>query len=134
MKSWLKYQQKIACFLYNATKFNLLCPATIYKNFIFMQKYAIEVRCYFLTFSLQGKLSKYDIYVKRKHTKTNENMIFSTLFTILFFMQCGLYLWLFLMHTLKIFDIYASVNHLLETQNVYSFHIYFNLPVYRIKR
>ena len=38
--------------------------------------------------------SKNDIYVKRKHTKTNENMIFPVLFTsfrktkILFFMQC----------------------------------------------
>ena len=47
----------------------------------------------FLHFRLKESL-KNDIYVKRKHTKTNENMIFPVLFTsfrktkILFFMQC----------------------------------------------
>ena len=30
---------------------------------------------YFLIFSLEGKFRKYDISVKRKHNKTNENMI-----------------------------------------------------------
>ena len=47
----------------------------------------------FLHFRLKES-SKNDIYVKRKHTKTNENMIFPVLLTsfrktkILFFMQC----------------------------------------------
>ena len=59
-----------------------------------MQKYTFAERCCFVTFSFKGKLRKYDISVKGKHTKTNENMIFSALFTnfrktkILFFMQC----------------------------------------------
>ena len=45
------------------------------------------------TFSFEGNLKKYDISLKRKHTKTNENMIFSVVFTnfcktkILFFVQ-----------------------------------------------
>ena len=58
-----------------------------------MQEYAFTKRCCFLTFSFEGKFRKYDIFVKRKHTKTNENMIFSVLFTnfrktkILIFMQ-----------------------------------------------
>ena len=48
------------------------------------------------TFSLEGKFRKYDISVKRKHTKTNENMIFFVLFKnfcktkIILFMQCEL--------------------------------------------
>ena len=51
-----------------------------------------EIYC-FLTFSFEGKFRKY-ISVKGKHIKTNENMIFSVLFTnfgrtkFLFFMQC----------------------------------------------
>ena len=59
-----------------------------------MQKYPFAEGCCFLTFSFEGKLRKYDISVKGKHMKTNENMIFSALFTnflktkILFFMQC----------------------------------------------
>ena len=53
--------------------------AIIYENFIFTQKYAFAERCCFLTFSFEGKLRKYDISVK--HTKTNENVIFSALFT-----------------------------------------------------
>ena len=67
--------------------------AIIYENFIFTQKYAFAERCCFLTFSFEGKLRKYDISVKWKHTKTSENMIFSALFTnfrktkIIFFMQ-----------------------------------------------
>ena len=75
-----------------------LRAAVVYENFIFTQKYAFAERCCFLTFSFEGKLRKYDISVKRKHTKTNENMIFSALFTnfrktkILFFMQCTLIL------------------------------------------
>ena len=69
-----------------------LCPAIIYKNVIFKQNYAFAERYCFLTFSFEGKLRKDDISVKRKHMKTNENMIFSALFTnfhkkkILFFM------------------------------------------------
>ena len=55
--------------------------AIIYENFIFMQKYTFAERCCFLTFSFEGKLRKYGISVKRKHTKTNKNMIFSALFT-----------------------------------------------------
>ena len=67
--------------------------AIIYENFIFTQKYAFAERCCFLTFSFEGNVRKYDISVKRKYTKTNENMIFSALFTnfcktkILFFIQ-----------------------------------------------
>ena len=66
------------------------------------KKYAFAERCCFLTFSFEGKLRKYDISVKRKHTKTNENMIFSAIFTnfrkrkILFFMQCQIYMFLIL--------------------------------------
>ena len=71
-----------------------LRTAIVYENFIFTQEYAFAERCCFLTFSFEGKFRKYDISVKRKHTKTNENMIFSVLFTnfcetkILFLMQC----------------------------------------------
>ena len=49
----------------------------------------------FFTFLFEGKSRKYDISVKRKLTKTNENMIFSVLFTnfrktiILFFFSCS---------------------------------------------
>ena len=56
-------------------------PAIIYESFTFKQKYAFAERCCFLTFSFKGKLRKYDISVKRKHTKTNENIIFAALFT-----------------------------------------------------
>ena len=95
MKSWPKYDQKIACFRYNTTydKISSLRPAIIYENFIFTLQYAFAERCCFLTFWFNGKLRKYDITVKQKHTKTNENMIFSALFTnfrnakILFFMR-----------------------------------------------
>ena len=65
-----------------------------------MQKYALAERCCFLTFSFEGKFRKYDISVKCKHTKTQENMIFSALFKnflktkIIFFMQS----------TLRLFD------------------------------
>ena len=75
-----------------------LRAAVVYENFIFTQKYAFAERCCFLTFSFEGKLRKYDISVKRKNTKTNENMIFSALFTnfrktkILFFMHCNIFL------------------------------------------
>ena len=36
---------------------------------------------YFLPFFFEGKLIKCDISVKRKHTNTNEKMIFSVLYT-----------------------------------------------------
>ena len=71
-----------------------LRAAVVYENFIFTQKYAFAERCCFLTFSFEGKFRKYDISVKRKHTETNEKMIFSILFTsfrrtkVLVFMQC----------------------------------------------
>ena len=58
-------------------KIYLYVQLIIYKNFIFTQKYAFAERCCFLTFSFEGKLRKYDISVKQKHTKTNKNMIFS---------------------------------------------------------
>ena len=90
----LNTSKKIACFRYNTTqKISSLRPAIIYENFIFTQKYAFAERCCFLTFSFEEKFRKHYISVKRKHTKTNENMIFSVLFTnfrgtkILFFMQ-----------------------------------------------
>ena len=75
------------------TKMSSLHPAIIYEKFIFTQKYALAERCCFLTFSFEGNIRKYDISVKRKHTKTNKNMIISALFTnfrktkILFFVQ-----------------------------------------------
>ena len=61
---------------------------------MFTQEYAFVERCCFLRFLFEGKFRKYDISVKRKHTKTNENIIFSVFFTnfrktkILFFMRC----------------------------------------------
>ena len=61
---------------------------------MFTQEYAFVERCCFLRFLFEGKFRKYDISVKRKHTKTNENIIFSVFFTnfrktkILFFMWC----------------------------------------------
>ena len=61
---------------------------------MFTQEYAFVERCCFLRFLFQGKFRKYDISVKRKHTKTNENIIFSVFFTIfrktkiVFFMRC----------------------------------------------
>ena len=61
-----------------------LCVAIIYENFIFTQEYAFAERCWSLTFLFEGKFRKYDISVKRKHTKTNEKMIFSVLFTEFF--------------------------------------------------
>ena len=70
-------------------------------SFIFTQKYAFADRCCFVTFSFEGKSRKYDISAKRKHTKTNKNMIFSVLFTnfcktrIIFFMQWSLFSTLF---------------------------------------
>ena len=70
-----------------------LHPANVNGNFIFMQKYGFAERCCFLTFSFEGNFRKYDIFVKRNHTKAEEKMIFSVLFTnfsqtkILFFMQ-----------------------------------------------
>ena len=72
-----------------------LRAAVVYENFIFTQKYAFAERCCFLRFSFEGKLKKYDISVKQKHTKTNKNMFFSALFTNFcktknnFFIQCG---------------------------------------------
>ena len=86
MKCLPKHQQKTACFRCNTTlKISSLRRAIVYENFIFTQKYAFAERRCFLTFSFEGKLRKYDISVKRKHTKTNGNMIFSALFTKFFF-------------------------------------------------
>ena len=82
----LKYRQRKVDL--NTSKKSLVFvtvrPAIINKNFIFTQKHAFAERCCFLTFSFEGKLRKYYISVKRKHTKTNESMIFS----VLFFKQC----------------------------------------------
>ena len=58
----------------------ILRTAIVYQNFIFTQEYAFVERCSFLTFSLEGKIRKNDNSVKRKHTKNNENLIFSVLF------------------------------------------------------
>ena len=57
----------------------------VYENFIFTREYAFAERCCFLTFSFEGKFRKYYISVKRKQTKTNENMIFSVMFIRKFF-------------------------------------------------
>ena len=77
----LNTSKKSLVFVTIRQKTSSLRPAILYENFIFTQKYAFAERCCFLTFSFEGKLRKYDISVKRKHTKTNENMIFSALFT-----------------------------------------------------
>ena len=57
------------------------------------QIYAFVERCCFLTFSFEGKFRGCDISVKRKHTKTNENMTFSVLSKIFvrrkFFFSCS---------------------------------------------
>ena len=74
-----------------------LRPAIVCEHFIFTQEYAFAKRWCFVTFLFEGKFRKYDISVKRKHTKTNENMILSVLLTnfcktkIPFFMQCKYY-------------------------------------------
>ena len=60
-------------------KFHLYVQLPYTKIFIFTQEYAFAERCCFLTFSFEGKFRKYDISVKRKHAKTNENMIFLVL-------------------------------------------------------
>ena len=90
----LNTTKKLLVFVTIYYNISSLRPAIIYENFIFTKKYAFAKRCYFLTFSFEKKLTKYDISVKQKHTKANENMIFSALFAnfckteILFFMQC----------------------------------------------
>ena len=55
--------------------------AIVYEDFMFTQEYAFAERCCFVTFLFEGKFRKYDISVKQKHTKTNEDVIFSVLFT-----------------------------------------------------
>ena len=75
----LNTSKKSLVFVTIRQKISSLRPAILYENFIFTQKYAFAERCCFLTFSFEGKLRKYDISVK--HTKTNENVIFSALFT-----------------------------------------------------
>ena len=88
----LKYRQRKVDL--NTSEKSSLRPAILCENFTFTEEYVFEERCCFLTFSFEGKFRKYDISVKRKNTETNENMIFSLLFTnfrktkILFFMQC----------------------------------------------
>ena len=77
----LNTSKKSLVFVKIRQKISSLRPAILYENFIFTQKYAFAERCCFLTFSFEGKLRKYDISVKREHTKTNENLIFSALFT-----------------------------------------------------
>ena len=86
-----------------------LRQAIIYENFICTRKYAFAERCWFLTFSFEGKLRKHDKSVKQKHTRPNEIMIFSVLFTnfcktkILFFIQCrGIYLPVYLYLIMKV--------------------------------
>ena len=93
----LNISKKSLVFVTIRQKISSLRSAIVYENFMFTRKYAFTKRCCFLTFSFEGKLRKYDIFGKRKHTKINENMIFSTLFTnsrktkILFFIRCSLW-------------------------------------------
>ena len=47
---------------------------------MYTQEYVFAERCSFHAFLFEGKFRKYDISVKQKHTKTNENMIFCVLF------------------------------------------------------
>ena len=90
----LNTSKKSLVFITIRQKTSSLRPAIVYENFIFTQKYAFAERCCFLKFSFERKFRKYDISVKRKHTKTYENTIFPAFFTnfhktkILFFMQC----------------------------------------------
>ena len=77
----LNTSKKSLIFVTIRQKILSLYPAILYEIFIFTQKYAFAERRCFLTFLIEGKLRKYDISVKRKHTKTNKNMIFSALHT-----------------------------------------------------
>ena len=71
-------------------KFHLYVQLSYTKISYLPKKNAFVERCCFLTFSFEGKLRKYDISVKRKHTKTNEIMIFSALFVWQkFFFSCS---------------------------------------------
>ena len=68
----LNTSKKLLVFVTIRQKISSLRPAIIYENFIFTQKYAFAERCCFLTFLFEGKFRKYDIFVKRKHTKADE--------------------------------------------------------------
>ena len=80
-KADLNTSEKLLVFVTVQHNTYAIRPAIIYESFIFTQKYAFAERYCFLTFSFKGKLRKYDISVKRKHTKSNENITFSALFT-----------------------------------------------------
>ena len=80
-KSWPKHQRKIPCFRYNTTE-----------TFIFMSSYRIRKFHIYARIRICGKILLSYIFVWRKaqkiwysvkwkHTKTNEKMIFSLLFT-----------------------------------------------------
>ena len=81
MKSWPKCSRKI------------FMSSNRIRKFIFRQEYAFAERCCFLTFSLEGNFRKYDISVKRKHTKTKEKwsfLYFSKIFVRWkFFFSCS---------------------------------------------
>ena len=78
----LNISKKSLVFVTIRQKISSLRPAIVYENFIFTRKYAFTERCCFLTFSFEAKLRKYDISGKRKHTKINEHIIFSTFLQI----------------------------------------------------
>ena len=80
-KADLNTSEKLLVFVTVQHNTYTIRPAIIYESFILTQKYAFAERYCFLTFSFKGKLRKYDISVKRKHTKSNENITFSALFT-----------------------------------------------------
>ena len=74
-------------------------------------------------FSFEGKLRKYDISVKRKHTKTNENMIFSDLF--FFFIQWKfhvMYIYRYIKYILDIYKIYVYI-YIYITKKTFLKHI-----------
>ena len=84
--------------------------------------------------SFEGKLRKYDISMKRKHTKTNENMIFSALF---FFSSSAIYIQSCTkfkqMHTIKLKQfslifVLSYINNPFDHTNI----VYITLLVYKI--
>ena len=89
----LNTSKKLLVFVTIRQKISSLRPAIIYENFIFTPEYAFAEKCCFLKFSFEQKFRKYDIPVKRKHTKTYENTIFPAFFTNFrkkkFFFSCS---------------------------------------------
>ena len=76
----LNTSKKLFVFVSKWQKSSSLRTTIVYKNFVFTWEYTFAERCCFLTFTFEGMFSKYGISVKRKHAKTNKNVIFSVVF------------------------------------------------------